>query len=122
MERITRQRNSIYSVIEAAARPLLPVEIHTAAQVEVPALGIATVYRGIKQLIEAGEIQVVELPGEPARYELTGHKHHHHFQCKSCQRVFDVHACPGDMQKLAPKGFTVEGHELTLYGLCSECR
>ncbi len=107
--------------METAARPLLPSEILIEAQRDVPALGLATVYRNLKQLTDAGEIQLVELPGEPPRYELAGHKHHHHFRCHDCNRVFDVHACPGDMQKLAPQGFKVDGHELTLYGRCSDC-
>lgn len=122
MERSTRQRHSIRSAIETAGRPLLPAEILTEAQRAVPALGLATVYRNLKLLVEAGEIQPVELPGEPPRYELAGQQHHHHFRCRTCQRVFDVHACPGDMRKLAPRGFTVDGHELTLYGSCSDCR
>ncbi len=108
--------------MEAAGRPLLPAEILIAGQRDVPALGLATVYRTIKQLLETGEIQLVELPGEPPRYELAGHKHHHHFRCNVCHRVFDVHACPGGMQNLAPRGFIVDGHELTLYGCCSDCR
>jgi hypothetical protein len=56
----------------------------------------------------------VHLPGENPRFELVGHQHHHHFQCRQCQRVFDVHACPGDLGRLAPQGFTVEDHDLTL--------
>lgn len=108
--------------MESAGRPLLPSEILAEAQRDVPALGLATVYRNLKQLTEVGEIQLVELPGEPPRYELAGHKHHHHFRCNTCNRVFDVHACPGDMQKLVPRGFRVESHELTLYGSCSDCR
>ncbi|MFT3719409.1 Fur family transcriptional regulator [Pseudorhodoferax sp.] len=122
MERATRQRHAIRAVMETAARPLLPTEILVAAQCAVPALGLATVYRNLKQLVEAGEIQPVELPGEPPRYELVSHRHHHHFHCTACNRVFDVHACPGDMRKMAPRGFTVESHELTLYGACSDCR
>jgi len=122
MERSTGQRHAIRSALEAAGRPLLPSEIHAKAQREVAALGLATVYRNIKQLTAAGDIRPVELPGDPARYELAVHKHHHHFRCKSCSRVFDVHACPGNMQKLAPPGFKVDGHELTLYGLCSGCQ
>jgi hypothetical protein len=61
------------------------------------------------------------LPGEVARYELAGGGHHHHFQCLSCQRVFEVEACPGNLASLAPPGFTVEDHDLTLYGRCNEC-
>lgn len=122
MERSTRQRHSIRSVMETAGRPLLPSEILAEAQREVPALGLATVYRNLKQLTDSGEIQSVELPGEPPRYELAGHNHHHHFRCHACSRVFDVHACPGDMTKLAPKGFSVDRHDLTLYGFCSDCK
>ncbi|KQP18045.1 transcriptional repressor [Pseudorhodoferax sp. Leaf267] len=121
MERASRQRDAIRQALEAAGRPLLPGEILAAAQREVPALGMATVYRNLKQLADAGEIQSVELPGEAPRFEVAGHHHHHHFSCSVCQRVFDVHACPGDMQKLAPAGFMVERHELTLYGRCGDC-
>ena len=121
MERSTRQRAAIRAVIEQSQRPLSPQEVLAESQAEVSALGLATVYRNLKLLLEAGEIQAVTLPGDSARYESTRHAHHHHFQCTTCQRVFDVHQCPGDLAGLAPKGFTVEHHELTLYGRCNEC-
>jgi Fur family transcriptional regulator, ferric uptake regulator len=121
MERNTRQRSAIRDAIAQADRPLLPQEVLEAAQHAVPGLGIATVYRNLKALVEEGELQSVNLPGENPRYELVGHHHHHHFQCRQCQRVFDVHACPGDLGRLAPQGFTVEDHDLTLYGQCKDC-
>ena len=121
MERSTRQRAAIRAAIEQAQRPLSPQEVLTASQAEVPALGMATVYRNLKLLLEAGEIIAVNLPGDSARYEASRQAHHHHFQCTACERVFDVHECPGDLARLAPQGFTVEHHELTLYGRCSEC-
>ena len=122
MERNTRQRTAIRQAIEQAGRPLLPAEVLEAAQREVPGLSLATVYRGLKTLVEEGAIAPVSLPSEVTRYEVMGHHHHHHFQCLSCQRVYDVHACPGDLGRLAPPGFTVESHDLTLYGRCGECR
>ncbi|CDN87953.1 Fur family transcriptional regulator [Hydrogenophaga intermedia] len=121
MERNTRQRSAIEAVLYAAGRPLTPQEILEAAQQGAPGLGIATVYRQIKALQDAQLIQPVLLPGENPRYELSGLHHHHHFQCTQCQRVFDIHACPGDLDRIAPPGFSVERHELTLYGLCDEC-
>jgi Fur family ferric uptake transcriptional regulator len=121
MERNTRQRSAIRAAIAQANRPLLPQEVLDAAQQEVPGLGIATVYRNLKALVEEGELQAVHLPGENPRFELVGHKHHHHFQCRQCQRVFDVHGCPGNLSRLAPKGFVVEDHDLTLYGRCMSC-
>jgi Fur family ferric uptake transcriptional regulator len=122
MERSTRQRSAIREAIADAGRPLLPQEVLEAAQNQVPGLGIATVYRNLKALALDGELRSVELPGDNPRYELVGLAHHHHFQCNACERVFDVHACPGDLSKLAPRGFTVEDHDLTLYGKCGECQ
>lgn len=121
MERATRQRAALRDALAAAGRPLLPEELLEAAQAQVPGLGIATVYRNLKLLLAEGELRVVQLPGANARYEFAAHAHHHHFQCRQCDKVFDVHACPGDLAALAPRGFTVEDHELTLYGRCSAC-
>jgi Fur family ferric uptake transcriptional regulator len=121
MERFTRQRTAIAAAITGANRPLSPHEVLEIARASVEGLGIATVYRNLKTLLEDGLIHVVNLPGETPRYESAGHAHHHHFQCTSCTRVFDVHACPGDLRGLAPKGFVVEAHELTLYGQCADC-
>lgn len=121
MERNTRQRGAIREAIALAGRPLLPQEVLDAAQQGAPGLSIATVYRNLRTMVDEGELHSVMLPGENARYELAGGGHHHHFQCLKCQRVFEVEACPGDLASLAPPGFTVEDHELTLYGRCREC-
>lgn len=121
MQRNTRQRQAIKSVIERADRPLSPQEIHEAAAREAEGLGLATVYRTIKGLVEAGELTPVDVPGEPPRYEPGGKDHHHHFHCTRCGRVFEVEDCPGRLRDLAPPGFRVEGHHLTLYGVCAEC-
>ncbi|MDQ2777956.1 MAG: transcriptional repressor [Pseudomonadota bacterium] len=121
MERSTRQRAAIRSVIGAAGRPLSPQEVLDAAQAQVPGIGFATIYRNLKLLVDAGDLTPVSLPGESPRYEAAAPGHHHHFQCLTCKRVFEVHGCPGDMLRLAPDGFTVESHELTLYGRCDEC-
>lgn len=121
MERNTRQRSAIRDAIVRAGRPLLPQEVLEAAQQDVPGLGIATVYRNLKMLVDEGELQPVNLPGENPRFESVGQQHHHHFQCRQCHRVFDVHACPGDLSRMAPQGFTVEDHDLTLYGRCRDC-
>lgn len=122
MERHTRQRAAIREAMARAGRPLLPQEVLEVAQAAAPGLSIATVYRNLKLMVDEGEIRTVMLPGENTRYELAGDgHHHHHFQCTRCQRVFEVEACPGDLASLAPAGFTVEDHDLTLYGRCREC-
>jgi Fur family ferric uptake transcriptional regulator len=122
MQRSTRQRDAIRAALHGAGRPLLPAEVLERARAAVPALGAATVYRNLKALVDEGALTVVTLPGESPRYESAESAHHHHFQCTACQRVFDMAGCPGDLANLAPRGFKVKRHEVTLYGHCADCR
>src|SRR3954463_2966243 len=98
--RQTRQRQAIRDAIGDAGNPLSPREILEHAQSRVTGIGMATVYRTLKLLADAGVVQAVEIPGEPARYELAGKDHHHHFYCNSCGKVFEVEGCVGDFSSL----------------------
>jgi Fur family ferric uptake transcriptional regulator len=121
MIRDTRQRRAIRDVLAAARRPLSAQEVLDIARSDAPGLGIATVYRTLNALVEEGAIHPVDLPGEAPRYEVTGQGHHHHFQCRKCGGVYTARGCPGDLRKLTPRGFRLEGHEVILYGLCCDC-
>ena len=121
IERTTRQRTAIKDVIESAKRPLSPQEILDAARDKVTGLGLATVYRNLKLLLAEGAVEAITLSGENPLYEAARSGHHHHFQCMNCRRVYDMEGCPGDLRRLAPRGFRVEHHEVTLYGRCSDC-
>jgi Fur family ferric uptake transcriptional regulator len=119
--RQTRQVGAIQAVVEQAGRPLSAQELWKEARRRVPQLGMATVYRQIKRLIEQGWIVPVTLPGEPDRYELAELGHHHHFRCRKCKRVFDIKGCLGDWKRLVPRGFRVESHDVLITGLCRDC-
>jgi Fur family ferric uptake transcriptional regulator len=117
--RQTRQQAAIREAFLASDRPLSPQEVLEDAGSRAAGIGLATVYRQIKSLVVEGWLVTVELPGQPARYELSGKRHHHHFHCRACGRMFDIPGCPGRLA--APAGFTIEDHEITLYGRCPEC-
>ena len=139
MERNTRQREAVLEAIDRAGRALTPNEILALAQASVASLNLSTIYRHLNALQSDARITKVLLPGQAARFEAActgdahhgdahhsddphGHAHHHHhFQCSGCDRVYALHACPGSMQELAPKGFVVQAHEITLRGLCASC-
>ncbi len=119
--RATRQRRSITAVLAGSERPLTPAEILARARHDLPSLGIATVYRSLRDGLDDGSLRAVEVPGATTHYEVASHGHHHHFHCTGCGRVYEVHGCPGDLARLAPPGFAVDGHEITLSGRCREC-
>jgi Fur family ferric uptake transcriptional regulator len=118
----TRQRSAIWSVIEKAGRPMTPPEIHEAAQALVPSLGVATVYRCLRELTRDGDAKVIEVQGAPPHYESSKRPHHHFFFCEQCRRLFDLIGCAKGILRMAPQGFEVERHEIVLYGRCDTCR
>jgi Fur family ferric uptake transcriptional regulator len=121
-QRNTRQRTAIREAFEQADRPLSPQQVLVAAQADVQGLGIATVYRNIKALLEERWLSAVDLPGAATVYERSGKAHHHHFHCDQCSRVFELTGCIPSINRLAGRRFSVSRHELVLYGMCADCR
>jgi Fur family ferric uptake transcriptional regulator len=120
--RSTEQRRVLQAILETSDRPLSVHEILALAQKEVKSLGLATVYRNLRSFVEDGWLAAVALPGEAVRYELASKKHHHHFHCESCERIFDIPHCARNVDLGLPRGFVVERHEILLHGLCPDCR
>jgi len=108
-------------MLKEADHPLLPKELLDKARGLLPKLGIATVFRTLKKMVDEGDVKVVSLPGDSPRYERSDLAHHHHFKCRECGSVFDVDGCPGHLEKLLPEGFQLTDHEITLFGLCADC-
>jgi Fur family transcriptional regulator, ferric uptake regulator len=128
MERNTRQRQAVLEAIDHAGRALTPNEILALAQASVASLNLSTIYRHLSALQDDARIVKVMLPGQAARFEAAcvgehaeEPHHHHHFHCSGCDRVYALHGCPGPMQEMAPQGFVVQAHEITLRGLCAGC-
>ncbi len=121
MIRRTEQRKAIREALESSGRPLDPQELLELGRRAVPTLGMATVYRAIREGVDQGWIEIVSLPGEPPRYEPAGREHHHHFRCRTCERLFEVPHCEVDTDAVDLPGFRVDGHEVVLYGRCADC-
>ncbi|MCC6679528.1 MAG: transcriptional repressor [Phycisphaeraceae bacterium] len=122
MERRTAQRQAIRDAIGQARRPLSAEEVLAVARRRCRGLGQATVYRALGSGVQEGWLKCVQMPTGPARYEIAELPHHHHFECTRCHRVFDVNGCPGRLDRMVPSGFTLQRHEILLFGLCAGCR
>ncbi|NJL28264.1 MAG: hypothetical protein HC897_10410 [Thermoanaerobaculia bacterium] len=94
-KRKTAQKKAIELVFVDSNQPLTPQEALGQAQTTSPSLGIATVYRFLKEALDSGRIQRVEIPGQPPRYEMVRETNHHH---STAARVGRCHgaSCSGD--------------------------
>jgi Fur family ferric uptake transcriptional regulator len=120
-QRNTRQKSAIRQAFLATGRPMSPQEVLDSASVSIEGLGLATVYRNIRNLVEEGWLTAVGIPGEAPRYEVAGKEHHHHFHCQTCDRVFEIPGCFLVQRPALPKGFVANSHEIVIYGVCAHC-
>ncbi len=114
--RETKQRNAIKAALDKAGRPLGPKEILSMASHEVPNLGIATVYRNIKSMVEKGELEPVELPGQAPRYQPPSDKKQHLFICEKTDSVFTIDPAPEGFRPNLPEDFVLNRYQIICYG------
>ena len=122
MRRKTTQRDAIHDVFRLKDRPLGVDEILQTGRQTVESLNQATVYRNLKLLVSKGWLKKIHTPEMGVLYERADKQHHHHFQCRSCDRLFEISGCALNERKSTPPGFVTEGHEVFLFGICSSCR
>jgi len=87
-------------------------------------VGLATVYRVLTQLEEAGMLARNTFNAGKAVYELNEGKHHDHLVCLACGRTeeFNDPTIEKRQKAIAESfGFTLRDHHLALYGYCQAC-
>jgi Fe2+ or Zn2+ uptake regulation protein len=90
-----------------------------------PRLGRATVYRSVEKLVNLGLLDRVEFADGTHHYHVCDDGHHHHLTCTQCHRVVVVDVCLAVDQLTAisdQTNFDIEGHSLTFFGRCENCR
>ncbi len=88
-------------------------------------IGLATVYRALGVMSEAGVVDALPHGTSETCYRLCSDAHHHHLVCERCHRVIELHGCPAEdwiARRARKEGFAVTGHRLEVTGLCSDCR
>lgn len=123
--RRTPQREAI---LEALGDPgdALPLAVLLArSRRRLPGLGERTAERTVALLVESGAVDAIARPAGEIVYRLCGHGHHHHLVCMSCGAVAELGECDvGDWadDQAARQGFLVQGHDVTVHGICADCR
>ncbi len=123
--RSTRQRRAVESVLDSCSDFRTAQELHEALQRAGDPVGLATVYRTLTSLAEAGEVDVVKTDGGEAVYRRCSDSHHHHLVCRRCGRTEEIRG-PAVEQwastMATEHGYAEVRHTVELFGLCPECQ
>jgi Fur family ferric uptake transcriptional regulator len=120
--RLTPQRRAVLDAVDVFPGAFTAVELYDRARRAQPGLGLATVYRTLELLREAGSIRQLAGVGEGA-YVRCHPGHHHHLVCVSCGAVEETELCgaPSPAVLKRQHGFRAQMHELDVYGTCKRC-
>ena len=120
----TKQRQSVFSVLERASSPISAAEIYNQARNEDSSIWLSTVYRVLEHFVNEGlVVKTTVMNSSMALYELNCSKHKHYAVCVNCRKVIELVNCP--MEKFVPQiaenDFRVLGHKVEMYGYCKDC-
>ena len=120
----SRQRDAIIKVLRSTKSHPSAEWIYEQVKMEIPKIGLATVYRNLRILEQAGEVLKVCTPDDTAHFDGCTRKHYH-FYCDRCGKILDLDV-PLDNTieaRVARKtGLKVILHRLELSGLCLDCQ
>ena len=115
--RNTKQRHAIRLALAESSEPLTPQAIQRAALAHTDSLGIATVYRYLRRMVEDGEVEQLELPGLNTCYMIPRQKTEPFLICERSQRVKRLLNVDLDLPTDSlPEGFKVNRFEVLVYG------
>jgi Fur family peroxide stress response transcriptional regulator len=126
--KVTPQRLAIYNYLSQTTSHPNVESIYNALKPDYPSISIATVYKNVASLRDAGLISEINVGEDCCRYDAET-KFHPHLVCKKCGTVIDCFfddndCCLASVKDKIKKDldFDIENETLYFYGICSKCR
>ena len=125
MQRKTKQRDAIMAIMADETDFRSAQQVHAALVSAGQAVGLATVYRNLQALTEAGELDSLRSEdGETLYRRCAKRRHHHHLVCRNCGYTVDIQDDQLEqwIGKIARRyKFSDIEHMADVFGLCERC-
>ena len=122
----SKQRAQILDVFLKTEKHLEINELYDLVRKKHPQIGLATVYRTMKIICDAGLARETDFGDGTKRFEHKyKHKHHHHLICLKCGRIIEITSSKLEQaqRQLAKKhGFTIARDTMKIFGICKTCK
>ena len=123
--RPTKQRLAVARALETFEDFRSAQEIHELIGDRGATVGLATVYRTLQRLSDAGEVDMLRTEDGEAIYRRCSATHHHHLVCRSCGATVEVEGPTVERWTraiAAEHGYDDISHTLEIFGTCASCR
>jgi len=122
---ISHQREQILAAFMKSKGHLTIDDLYNAVRKKSPKIGLATVYRAMSVICDAGLAREVDFGDGVRRFEHKYQRqHHHHLVCIKCGRVIEV--ASGEVERLQKNlakqhNFAPTKNMMKIFGICSKC-
>ncbi len=124
--KLTNGRTIVFDEVICAHGHVAPEELVKQCKQNRRQISRATIYRCLRELLEAGVIRETALGAKHHHFEhLYDEKRHHHARCVRCGNHIEFPDLGEDKiyQPVLEKcGFQILGHEMHFYGICKDCQ
>lgn len=125
--RVTRQRRAIVEEIFSRHEHFDADELQGRLQPNSGSTDVsrASVYRTLKELVDAGLLRKMNLDGRAVYEHDYGYPQHDHLHCDRCGKLIEFHS--DELKRLREEvasahRFRATGHRLIIIGICEECQ
>lgn len=122
-QRRTKQRTAVIELLREVEEFQTAQQIHDLLRSRGHSIGLATVYRNLQAMADAGEVDVLRTDTE-ASYRRCTDTHHHHVVCRECGKAVEVEGPEVEKwahETAATHGFVDVDHIVEIFGRCDAC-
>ncbi len=122
--RPTRQQAAVAELLDRSEDFISAQTVHARLREAGEGVGLATVYRTLQSMVEAGTVDVLRTDDGEAVYRACSTHHHHHLVCRACGRTVEVEgpAVEAWADRVAGHhGFSDVTHTIEIFGTCADC-
>lgn len=120
--RFSKQRDLILNIVQEARIHPTADYVYEKARTQLSNVSLGTVYRNLGQLVDNKLLKSINIDGI-IHYDAFLDDHQH-FQCKSCNRVFDIELDTNKFvsQVESKTNYIIDRCQIHLVGICKDCQ
>lgn len=121
---VNARQQHLLQALKASSDEMSGQQLHRSLEESSNAMGLATVYRNLRQLQQRGLVRCRHLPSGEALYAPI-ERDRHHLTCVDCGRTQAIDHCPIHAEAMHVDGgsdFDLLFHTLEFFGFCRNCR